>query len=260
MFRTNVNEMNVQPIDLGDELRQGVQFRLALAPIVICPPIARELLNRRELHALRCIRDRFPLRPLGCVDAPPQFGNFCFRKIHIKRTNCICLLAASLYSSAFGHGVLLLSSFGFFRLRTWRLLFLRPWKDKLCRCARKGYHKMDAGSIKSRVSRLVFTDGVRWRLRLPLQPELRRTQKLFRARSPLRGNRQSSPSSQAALRPPGPLRTGRESFPSPSSSPSNASVEETRFRNGKTLTMNPVMALGMKENAVRSACRTTHHT
>jgi hypothetical protein len=27
---------------------------------------------------------------------------------------------------------------------------------------------------------------------------------------------------------------------------SNASLEETRFRNGKTLTMNPVMALGMK--------------
>ena len=29
MFRTNVNEMNVEPVDLGDELRQGVQFRLA---------------------------------------------------------------------------------------------------------------------------------------------------------------------------------------------------------------------------------------
>ena len=56
----------------------------------------------------------------------------------------------------------------------------------------------------------------------------------------------SSPSSQAASRPPGPLRTGRESFPSPSSSPSNASVKETRFRNGKTLTMYPVMALWMK--------------
>jgi len=54
------------------------------------------------------------------------------------------------------------------------------------------------------------------------------------------------PSSRAALRPPGPLRTGRESFPSPSSSPSNASLKETRFRNGNTLTMNPVMALGMK--------------
>ena len=30
VFRTNVNEMNVEAIDLGDELRQGVQFRLAL--------------------------------------------------------------------------------------------------------------------------------------------------------------------------------------------------------------------------------------
>jgi hypothetical protein len=54
------------------------------------------------------------------------------------------------------------------------------------------------------------------------------------------------PSSRTALQPPGPLRTGREGFPSPSSSPSNASLKETRFRNGKTLTMNPVMALGMK--------------
>jgi hypothetical protein len=54
------------------------------------------------------------------------------------------------------------------------------------------------------------------------------------------------PSSQAALRPPGLLRTGREGFPSPSSSPSNASVEETRLQNGKTLTMDPVMALRMK--------------
>ena len=52
----------------------------------------------------------------------------------------------------------------------------------------------------------------------------------------------SLPNSQAALRPPGPLGTGREGVPSPSSSPSNASLEETRFRNGKTLTMNPVMA------------------
>ena len=33
-------------------LRQGVQSRLALAPVVLCPPIARERLNRRELHAL----------------------------------------------------------------------------------------------------------------------------------------------------------------------------------------------------------------
>jgi len=34
MFRTNVNEMNVQSIDFGHELRDGVQLRLALTPTV----------------------------------------------------------------------------------------------------------------------------------------------------------------------------------------------------------------------------------
>src|SRR5215813_818933 len=72
MFRTNVDEMNVEPIDLGNELRQGVQFRLGLAPVVIGRPIAREFLRRRELHALRLISDVFPLRPLRRVDAPAE--------------------------------------------------------------------------------------------------------------------------------------------------------------------------------------------
>jgi len=49
---------------------------------------------------------------------------------------------------------------------------------------------------------------------------------------------------RAALRPPGPLRTGREGFPSPSSSPSNASLEETRFRNEKDAEDEPGHALG----------------
>jgi len=88
MLRANVNEMNVEPIDLGDELREGVQSRLALAPIVFGRPVARELLNRRELHALRRIRDRFPVRPPGHVDAPAQFGQLRIRNnAHLKRTN-----------------------------------------------------------------------------------------------------------------------------------------------------------------------------
>ena len=53
MFRTNVNEVNVQPIDLGDEIRQRIQPRLDLAPVVLGRPIARERLSRRELYALR---------------------------------------------------------------------------------------------------------------------------------------------------------------------------------------------------------------
>ena len=106
MFRTNVNEMNVQPVDLGDELRQGVQSRLDLAPVVFGRPIARELLHRRELHALRCIRDRFPFGPPCRVDAPAQFGQFRFRNIHMKRTNRILgrsLLSAFLCSTGLGY-------------------------------------------------------------------------------------------------------------------------------------------------------------
>ena len=46
VLRANVNEVNIEPIDLRHELRKGVKFRLALAPVVIGHPVAREFLNR----------------------------------------------------------------------------------------------------------------------------------------------------------------------------------------------------------------------
>ncbi len=81
MFRANVNEMNVEPIDLGHEMRQGLQFRFALAPIVVRPPISHEFLHRRELHALRLIRDRFPFGPLCGVDASAEVDEVRFRNV-----------------------------------------------------------------------------------------------------------------------------------------------------------------------------------
>src|SRR5437867_10144949 len=103
--------MNVQSIDLGDELRQGVHFCLDLAPVILCRPIARERLNRRELYSLGCICNRFSFRPLCRVDAPAQFGELPFRNnTHMKRTNCglvSCLLAALFGSTGWRHGVLL---------------------------------------------------------------------------------------------------------------------------------------------------------
>ena len=86
-FERTWMKVNVQPVDLGDEVRYGVQLRLDLAPVVVRRPVARERLNRRELHALRVIRDRFPLGPPRRVDAPAQFGEIRFRKIHLKRTD-----------------------------------------------------------------------------------------------------------------------------------------------------------------------------
>src|SRR5947209_4309360 len=90
MFRANVDEMNVEPIDLGHELREGVQLRLALAPIVIRRPIARECLSRRQLHALRLICDGFLLGPLRCGDAPAQVGERFFGHVDAEGTDCGC--------------------------------------------------------------------------------------------------------------------------------------------------------------------------
>ena len=52
-----------------------------LAPVVLGRPIAREFLNRRELHALRGVRDLFPLGPLRGVDASAQVGELRFRSM-----------------------------------------------------------------------------------------------------------------------------------------------------------------------------------
>ena len=81
MLRTNMNEMNVQPIDLGDELRQGLQPGLDLAPIVICRPIICEFLHRRELHALRLICDGLLLGPARGSNAPAEVDERLFRNV-----------------------------------------------------------------------------------------------------------------------------------------------------------------------------------
>src|SRR5215203_1000625 len=81
VVRTNVDEMDVEPVDLGDELLYGVQFRLGLAPIVIRRPIAREFLDRGELRALRLIRDGLLFGPLRGRDAAMEVDEILFRNV-----------------------------------------------------------------------------------------------------------------------------------------------------------------------------------
>jgi hypothetical protein len=84
MLRTNVNEVNVQPVDLGDELRQGVQCRLALAPVVLRRPIAREFLNHCEGHALRLILDGLFLGPVRSRDASTKVLQSLIRDVDVE--------------------------------------------------------------------------------------------------------------------------------------------------------------------------------
>ena len=83
-----MNEMSVQSICIGDELRQRVQSFLALGPVVIRSPVACELLHHRDRHALRIVGNRLPLRPPCCDDSPTQLGELRLGKIDLKRTNC----------------------------------------------------------------------------------------------------------------------------------------------------------------------------
>src|SRR5262249_16834052 len=106
MFRANVNEMNVQPVDFGDELRQSVEGALALAPVVIRSPVVRECLSDGELDALCCVRDRFAVWPSSSFDAASQLGKLLIRKTYLlKWTNRLCLLL--LHNTVFWHDDLL---------------------------------------------------------------------------------------------------------------------------------------------------------
>ena len=79
--RLHVDEVHVLTVDLGLELRQRVQPRLASAPVVLGRPVAGELLQRSQLHALRAIGDQFLRGPARRGDAPPKVGDRFLRHV-----------------------------------------------------------------------------------------------------------------------------------------------------------------------------------
>src|SRR3989442_5748662 len=70
--RLDVDEVDVEPVDLRDELRQRVQPRLEPPKVVLAAPVAHELLNGRELHALCLVCDGLPFGPARRLNAPAK--------------------------------------------------------------------------------------------------------------------------------------------------------------------------------------------
>ena len=68
MLGADMDEVNVQPVDLGHEVREGVELRLAVAPVVVGPPVAGECLHCRQRHSLRVVGDRLAIRPARRCD------------------------------------------------------------------------------------------------------------------------------------------------------------------------------------------------
>src|SRR6266498_1815155 len=63
MRRARVNEMDIEPIERGDELREAVQLCFTNSPIVAFSPIAANVLNPRQWSALTPVMNRLGLRP-----------------------------------------------------------------------------------------------------------------------------------------------------------------------------------------------------
>ena len=55
--RPDVDEVDVESVDLGQELRERVQPRLEPAEVVVVAPVSDELPHSRQGHALRLIGD-----------------------------------------------------------------------------------------------------------------------------------------------------------------------------------------------------------
>src|SRR5215469_18142277 len=82
--RLDVDEVDIEPVELGDELRQRVQLRLAPAPVVAGAPVGNQGLDRRQLHALRPICDEFPAGPARGRDALLKVSQVLIRHMYLE--------------------------------------------------------------------------------------------------------------------------------------------------------------------------------
>jgi hypothetical protein len=78
---TDVNEVDVQPINVRRELRQGIQLCFHLTPVVAAPPVPNQLLQLGKLRTLRLIGDGFLIGPTRCQHAAAQVGEGRFRHV-----------------------------------------------------------------------------------------------------------------------------------------------------------------------------------
>ena len=80
----NVNEVDVEAVDPRDELRQRIQLRFRLPPVVASAPILDEGFYHRELYALRLVVDGLSVGPPCRRDATTEIEELLFRKINAE--------------------------------------------------------------------------------------------------------------------------------------------------------------------------------
>ena len=85
--RPDVDEVDVHTVDLGRELRKRIEPRLDPTEVVVLCPVAGELLDRRELHALRAVLDELLARPARRLDPAAQVSELRLRDPDLERAD-----------------------------------------------------------------------------------------------------------------------------------------------------------------------------
>src|SRR4051794_3424876 len=84
LARTDVNKMDVQPVDGRHELWKSIELSFRLSPIVIRRPITREFLHYRQRHTLRVIGDGFLFGPLRGGDPAAKLVDRFLRRMKFE--------------------------------------------------------------------------------------------------------------------------------------------------------------------------------
>jgi len=89
MLGTDVDEVDVKPVDSSVEVRHGVEPLLDLPPVVIGLPVVQNLLDGLERHTLRIVTDSLLLRQTGVGQAAAQIGERGLWNVNAERTDGI---------------------------------------------------------------------------------------------------------------------------------------------------------------------------
>jgi hypothetical protein len=83
-----VDEVDLDPVDLGCELGERVQSLLALAPVIVGRPVAGERLQRRQLHALGAVGNELCRRPPRRGYPAAEVVQVLLRNIYVIGADC----------------------------------------------------------------------------------------------------------------------------------------------------------------------------
>ena len=81
MLRPDLDEVDVDAVDLGHELWQGLKPGFDRTPVVLDGPVVRQLSHRFEPNALRFVVDGLPIRPPHRRDAPTEIVEVLLRNV-----------------------------------------------------------------------------------------------------------------------------------------------------------------------------------